>query len=152
MLNGAARTRGCVRRWRNAAAIVVVVGAASTLLGGGASERIVFPRTDLEQHVERWKVRDGIAGFVISDYFCTFLVFDAELFLTVMSEHPDVFGEWSKALSDNSFVDRGGCVNRECLRTQMIDSLEAVNPRSTVAPLATQVLQQLKRTKVRVVE
>lgn len=131
--------------------VFLVATGASPLLQA-AEDSVVYTRSDLLSYLEKWKSRDGAAGTVISDYFCMFAAAEPQPFLGLMAEHQHVFREWIQELPNLSFVDFGGCIDRECLRTMMLRSLERVPAQAATDTLQTRLLEVLRRSSVRKVE
>ena len=85
---------------------------------------IVWDRLDMQHMLQKWKQRDGAACEMISDVFCEFELDCPGTFLSVMSVDKKEFNAWVSQLQENSFIDWGNdCLNRECLRKQMLETL-----------------------------
>ena len=110
-------------------------------------EGIVYTEQDLERYLDKWRIKDGLAGSMISDYFCEFLIINPELFLAVMERNRDVFDAWSEDLQNLSFVDYGGCMNLECLHGMMVSVLER-----TDGKLADELLLRLQNIEIRAID
>jgi hypothetical protein len=106
----------------------------------------------LLSYLEKWKARDGAASTVISDHFCMFTAAEPRLFLETMAEHQSQFDEWVTELPNLSFVDYGGCIDRDCLRVMMLRSLDRVPAGPTTDALRTRLVEALRQARVRVVE
>jgi len=117
-------------------------------------QSIVYGKADLINYIGKWKAKDGLAGVVISDYFCDFISYNPVLFLKTMKKNPQIYNEWINEMGNLSFVDWGGCLNRECLRTMVISSLETCclvnNP--DLKPLKKRLLDKLRKTKVQKID
>ncbi|NOY24091.1 MAG: hypothetical protein GXO70_11365 [Acidobacteria bacterium] len=117
-------------------------------------QSVVYGKQDLINYIEKWKIKDGLAGTFISDYFCDFLNYNPVLFFQTMKNNPPIYDEWVDRIGELSFVDWGGCIDRECLRNMVISSLEQCclinNP--DLKPLRKKLLDKLRKTKVRKID
>jgi hypothetical protein len=125
------------------------LGASSANASPGSS---LWTSADLHRLISKWQARDGSAVFVLSDQLCDFAVGDPALFTRVMNETPTAWNSWIDGLSDSSFVDRGGCIDRECLRTTMIKSLELAKLDGPSERLREALLNRLRGILVRHVD
>ena len=119
---------------------------------GRNKKGIVYTESDLELYIQKWRIRDGLAGIVISDYFCEFLLAHTDLFFEIMEKHPDVFNQWLYDIENLSFVDFGGCLDRECLRINMIDAIELMQYDRLKETLGRKLLEKLQSINVRKIE
>ncbi|HEU4402215.1 MAG TPA: hypothetical protein VFT43_08930, partial [Candidatus Polarisedimenticolia bacterium] len=113
---------------------------------------IVWTRVDLERYLAKWKIRDGGASVEISDYFCEFAAANPTVFLEVMGENRGQFDGWLHDLGDLSFVDFGGCMNRECLKEVMLKSLGAAHSKGEGERIRLLLLGKLRHIVVRKVD
>lgn len=105
---------------------IATVLAAPCLPLHAANDNLVYTPEDLQRYVDKWKVKDGDAAFVISDYFCLFAIAEPADFLR-LTTHAGVFDDWLANLSNLSFGDSGeDCLNRDCLRHRMMSALRLV--------------------------
>ena len=118
----------------------------------GAQDSVVYTAADLTSYLEKWERRDGEAGTVISDYFCAFATANPRLFLSTMAEHPQLFSEWVESLPSLSFVNFGGCMDRECMRLTVLGSVERAEPEPGTSTLQSRLVQVLRTATVKEIE
>lgn len=94
--------------------------------GNPVDEDPIFTRPELERFVSLLGRVSADSAWWISDFFCEFLESQPTVFFSVMQEHPDAFETWLGTLEENSFVDRGGCLDRECFRQRMLSRLDTI--------------------------
>jgi hypothetical protein len=134
--------------------VLVWVAFLATLspLSAGAHQSTGYTDDDLERYIELWGSRDGLASFVLSDRFCEFLVVRPSHFLETMVLHEAVLDEWLSELAGLSFVDRGGCLDRNCMKRLMIASLEHLEVSGEASEARDLVLETLRDIEVRIVD
>jgi hypothetical protein len=115
-------------------------------------ESVVYSEADLNRYIEKWKIRDGAAGIVVSDFFCDFLASDPGMFLRTMSRNPEVLEEWMERLPDLSFVDRGGCLDLECRRSKMVGALESASVQPEYEAVRDRLLSLLREVVIREID
>ena len=86
----------------------------------------IFEEEDVIRYIRKWRIKDGTAGFHISDYFCSFLIWNPYAFFDVMSRETVVFNEWLQSVTALSFTDYGGCVDTACLRDGVLFRLRGL--------------------------
>ena len=102
----------------------------------------------LEQTIQQWPQRDGDLGRELSDYWCDFAVQYPGTFLTVFSHLETVFSQWLEELPDLSFTQIGGCLDRECLRTMLIKSIDLADLGKRENALGSRLSALLKKVRV----
>lgn len=129
--------------------LVLVSSLLATSVSSVRSEGIaIYSPKLLEQTIQQWAHRDGDLGRELSDYWCDFAVQDPGAFLTVFSHHEAVFDQWLEELPDLSFTQIGGCVDRECLRTMLIKSIDFADFSKRQSVLGSRLSARLKKIHV----
>lgn len=102
----------------------------------------VYTEQDIREYLERLQnAGDAFhSAAAISDYLCFALIANPAGFLSVMTEQNAAFLSWLQGLQDRSFTDRGGCIDRHCLRDRMLDTLRAFPAIAPEAPLSSKAL------------
>lgn len=117
-------------------------------------DRILYTQAAIQIYIQKWKIKDGAAVGIISDYFCDAVRVNPGDFLR-MSVQEKIFNEWLKYLPDQSFVDYGGgCIDLDRMRLEMVDSLESLGmvKDSKVEFAREKLLAKLKKIKIRKID
>jgi hypothetical protein len=140
-----------VRLWS-----LVLAAALSVPATAGASPKSeglpIYSVALLEQTIQQWEHRDGGLGRELSDYWCDFAIRHPEEFMTTFGGHEAVFDQWLAELSNLSFTEIGGCVDRECLRAMLKNSVELAELGMPHAALAKRLSARLEQIHVRKVD
>ena len=111
-----------------------------------------FTRVDLDRLNAEWPARDGAAGIAMSDHLCQFVLHDSALLLDYMVDHREFFDEWLAAIKNLSFVDRGDCIDRECMRVRMMGAVGAAQLQPQSRALGDRLVARLREITVRAVD
>ena len=101
-----------------ALALVVGVATAASSLGqqpaavsdtSGRDVPQFFSTAFLEKLFPSIALQTGENAYLVSDYFCDFVMSEPERFFRVTVKYPKEFAWWLDRLPDLSFTDYGGC-------------------------------------------
>jgi hypothetical protein len=140
------------------ALLLLFLASGSTLAGDCVPHRsyggdvLLYSRADLERNLELWPQRDGLGGQLLSDYFVDFAIINPGTFLETMADNPAIFGEWLDSLANLSFVDRGGCLDLECRRHQLITTLRRFPAAAQRKAISSRLLAVAEKIQVRTVD
>jgi len=128
--------------------VAILAAAACVAANSDAVQPTAVIRVYTEQDIREYLGRLQHAGdavhsaAAISDYLCFALIANPAGFLSVMNEHNAAFLSWLEGLQDRSFTERGGCINRHCLRDRMLQTLKALPAIAPEAPLDSKALAE----------
>ncbi|HSY50860.1 MAG TPA: hypothetical protein VLC46_18800 [Thermoanaerobaculia bacterium] len=114
----------------------------------------VYTRAEMMELLREWRSADGDAVFVVSDRLAFFLTGNPPDFYDEMAAHPDQLDHWLSRLGGTTFTDFGrSCVDRRCLRQQMIRAVESTRgPTKEAEAARLRILVTLQKTDVRTVD
>jgi hypothetical protein len=129
--------------------------AATSFIVAPAAPRIegVYTKHEMIELLRQWRAADGDAVLVLSDRLAFFLTGNPQEFCLQMARHPKQLESWLARLGGTTFTDYGGCINRSCLRKQMIDAIESVkNPTRSAEATRLKILVALRNTDIHAID
>jgi len=114
----------------------------------------VYTPAEMAELIRQWNTADGESIFVVSDRFAFFLTGNPVVFYVEMASHPEQFDAWMSQLGGTTLTDFGrGCIDRRCLREQMIHATESSRgPTKEAESVRLKILTLLRKTEVRSIE
>lgn len=114
----------------------------------------VYTPAEIAELIRQWDEADGESVLVVSDRLAFFLTANPIDFYAAMASHQKQLGAWLSRLGGTTFTEFGnGCIDRRCLRQQMIRAAESSRGLTEKAEsIRLEILTALRKTQVRNVD
>lgn len=126
--------------------IILVITLSSAVARGSCDS--------LDDLLERWKARDGVAGIEVGHELSEYFVSHPREFLESMNRNQEAWAPWLERLPVHTLTAfrEGAEVDCEVLRQNMIAAAEPMVDDPTLSQMADKLLGVLRSTMVRSIE